>query len=110
MNVLALPVSQERNLEVRAALEMTGKAVDELLHRAVVESRTARTRLPASPAGQIHARAAAVYVHAVAIILDKLGLDRELGALLDAGEFDIRKLAAFARNWNPDGPDDLKAA
>ncbi|MCC3299338.1 hypothetical protein [Arthrobacter caoxuetaonis] len=110
MKVIALPVTEERNHEVRAALEMTGNAVNELLALAVVESRAARTRLQASPAGQLHARAAAAYTKSVAVLLDKPGVDDELNLLLDAGEFDIRKLAGFARSWTPEDPDDLCAA
>lgn len=110
MKVLALPVTEERNLEVRAALEMTDRAVNELLALAVVESRAARTRLPASPAGQLHARAASAYTKSISVILDKAYVDAELNSLLDAGEFDIRKLANFARSWAPEDPDEPRAA
>ncbi|MCC3292982.1 hypothetical protein [Arthrobacter sp. zg-Y1110] len=110
MKVIALPVTEERVREVRTALELADNALNELLHRAVVESRASRTRLTASPAGRLHARAAAAYLEAVAIVLDKPGVDLELAAMLDAGEFGIRRLAAVARDWCPEDPDEPKAA
>lgn len=103
MKVFTLPVTEQRSHEVRSALDASDKAVHELLRRAVVESRAARQRIPSSPAGTVHTRAAAAYLEAVAVVLDKPGVEEALTIRVHAGIFDIRKLAAVARDW--DGPE-----
>lgn len=110
MKVFTLPVTEQRSHEVRAALEISDNALNELLRLAVVESRAASQRVASSPAGTIHARAFAAYLEAVAVILDKPGVEEVLAESIDSGIFDIRKLAAIARDW--DGPEDpdVKAA
>lgn len=106
LKVFTLPVSEQRSHEVRAALDVSGNAVNELLRRAVVEARAARSRVPASPAGTVHSRAMTAYLESISVILDKPGLDEVLSESIRAGIFDIRKLAATARNWDgPEGPE-----
>lgn len=106
LKVFTLPVTEQRSHEVRAALEASCKAVNELLRRAVVEARAARHRVPSSPAGTVHARAIVAYLEAVSIVLDKPGVEEPLADGICAGIFDIRKLAAIAHDWDgTEGPD-----
>lgn len=105
LKVFTLPVSEQRSHEVRAALDISGNAVNELLRRAVVEARAARRRIPASPAGTIHSRAMTAYLESISVILDKPGVEEVLSVSICAGTFDIRKLATIAREWDgSEGP------
>ncbi|MCU6481922.1 hypothetical protein [Arthrobacter sp. A2-55] len=103
MSVLAFPISEQRSRDIRVAMDVADKALHELLRKAVVAHRAATVRNPGTIANRHHRTMAHAYLDAVAIIVDRPGVDFEIMGHLDAGVFDIRKLTAIARSW--DGPD-----
>lgn len=104
MSVLTLPVSPARQHEIRAALEASDKALEELLRQAV--SAFTDSRASAFPIFSSHYRDLSMaYLHAVEIMLDRPGLSQVLGEAIDDGTCDIPALCLLARRGVPAGPD-----
>ncbi|MEH0110515.1 hypothetical protein V6N00_12465 [Tersicoccus sp. MR15.9] len=77
--------------------------IHELLRLAVVAYRAGSMRTVGTVANRHHLEVAYAYLHAVAVVVEKPGVELELTRLLAAGVFDIRRLVFTAHNW--DGPD-----
>lgn len=100
MNVIHLDT--RRIKEIDSVTALGDDPLHELLRKAVVYWRRAHQSSAKSNMSRSNLSTAYTYMDAVAIVLGKNGLSAELSLRLNAGVFDIRKLAAISREW--DGP------
>lgn len=106
MSVHALPVTIARQHEIRAALEASDKALEELLRQAVLAFCTGGE----NPVGHVRENPdrtalSMVYLHAAEIMLDRPGLKLTLADALDRGTCDLPTLTRLARSHGSTGPD-----
>lgn len=94
MNVIALPIKTEA-----PALPEQDKALHDLLRKAVASHRSSDMHTLGSLSGRQKNAVCKAYLDAVATMLDKPGLDVELGHYLAMSVFDIRKLSRIANSY-----------
>jgi hypothetical protein len=98
MNVIHIDTRRIR--EIDSIAELGDDPLHELLRKTVVYWRRAHHASAKSHMSRSNLSTAYTYMDAIAIVLGKEGLPAELSIRLTAGVFDIRKLAAVAREWN----------
>lgn len=121
MSIHALPVTRQRQHDIRVALEITDTAINELLRLAVASYsgaglhvvNSARRTVPnlrvvtENPLDRESNLAAGnAYLQSVEVILDKPGLGEYLQELLSDSVHDVRHLAAISHSFDgfDDGP------
>lgn len=105
MSVHTLPVTPARQHEIRAALEASDKALEELLRQAVLAACTGGLRPVGSIRDDRGDALTMAYLHAAEIMLDRPGLQQTLAEAMGSGTRDLPTLTRLARSCGPAGPD-----
>lgn len=95
-------LDDRRVKEINSVTELQDDPLHELLRKAVAYWRRAQRSTVGAGTSRSNRNTAYTYLDAISIVLGKNGVAAELSQKLSAGVFDIRKLAAAARDW--DGP------
>lgn len=99
MSIVSLPTTQARQHEVRAALESQSTALLKMLDAAVATHGVRGLRVAGSPEDDQRLAVTAAYLYGAEAALDSPGLSDHLSDRLNAGQYDISKLADEARAW-----------
>lgn len=94
MNVIALPVRTST-----ATQTDPDSVLHELLRKAVAAHRSSDMHDAGSPSGRQKNAVSRAYLDAIAIMLEKPGLDANLAHYLSMSVFDIRKLTRIAKTF-----------